>query len=251
LNTRIQIWIEGARDSTSVDALVSVRQGRRLVKKSRIIDLRNKKVCHIGARDESGGPVARIGPDAICPRARSIGQNSRTNNRVSELETYFRQIYKPFGYLTNAQWHRLTETSARRLPDGGITTHYDPKIVLHFELHPNDTDQWPQWDALDCEVLCLRGAQSDVLLPETAQAMTRRGPWCRLVTIEGCGHTPALNVPEQIKLVVDFLSAPSESPQQQAGSTRVNVRFRSSAAQPITSTDQCPLLLAPIADIRR
>ena len=62
--------VQGARDSTSVShALVSARQGRRLVKKSRIIDLRNKKVCHIRARDESGGPVARIGLDAICPRA--------------------------------------------------------------------------------------------------------------------------------------------------------------------------------------
>jgi pimeloyl-ACP methyl ester carboxylesterase len=131
---------------------------------------------------------------------------------VSELEIYFRQIYKPFGYLTDAQWRRLTESSARRLQDGGITTHYDPKIVLQFELHPNENNLWPQWDALDCEVLCLRGAQSDVLLPETADAMTRRGPRCRLVTVEGCGHTPALNVPEQIEFVVDFLSAPPQAP---------------------------------------
>lgn len=174
---------------------------------------------HAGA-DQLKGRIRRlilndIGPQiapAALERIRSYVGKPPRFNRVSELETYFRHIYKPFGHLTNAQWHRLTETSARRLPDGGITTHYDPKIVLQFELHPNDTDQWPQWDALDCELLCLRGAQSDVLLPETAEAMTRRGPWCRLVTIEGCGHTPALNVPEQIKLVVDFLSAPPKAP---------------------------------------
>ena len=125
--------------------------------------------------------------------------------RISELEAYFRTIYQPFGHLTDVQWRRMTETSARRLPDGGITTHYDPKMVLQFEHHPNGNDQWPQWDALECEVLCLRGARSDLLLKETAEAMMRRGPRCRVVDIEGCGHAPALNVPAQIGLVRDFL----------------------------------------------
>jgi len=156
-----------------------------------------------------------IGPQtapAALERIRSYVGKPPRFDRVSELETYFRQNYKPFGFLTDAQWRRLTETSARRLQDGGITTHYDPKIVLQFELHPNENNLWPQWDALDCEVLSLRGAQSDVLLAETAEAMTRRGPRCRLATVEGCGHTPALNVPEQIELVVDFLSAPPQAP---------------------------------------
>ena len=126
-------------------------------------------------------------------------------DRVSELEAYFRTVYKPFGYLTDAQWRRLTETSARRLPDGGITTHYDPNMVMQFEHHPRDNDQWPQWEVLDCEILCLRGAQSDLLLPETAAAMTRRGPRCRVLDIEGCGHAPALNVPEQIDPIREFL----------------------------------------------
>jgi pimeloyl-ACP methyl ester carboxylesterase len=36
---------------------------------------------------------------------------------VSELEAYFRTIYKPYGWLSDAQWRRLTETSTRRLPD--------------------------------------------------------------------------------------------------------------------------------------
>ena len=126
---------------------------------------------------------------------------------VSELEAYFRQVYKPFGHLTDAQWRRMADTSARRLPDGGITTHYDPKMVLQFTLHENDYTQWAQWDALDCEVLCLRGIDSDLLLVPTTEAMTRRGPRCRILTVAGCGHAPALNVPEQIGPIVAFLSA--------------------------------------------
>ncbi len=55
-------------------------------------------------------------------------------------------------------------------------------------------------------MLCLRGAESDLLLAETAEAMRVRGPRARVVTIEGCGHAPALNVPEQLALVQRFLA---------------------------------------------
>lgn len=144
---------------------------------------------------------------AAVTRIRSYAGKPPRFERVSELEAYFRTVYKPYGFLSDAQWRRLTETSVRRVPDGGITTHYDPKMVLQFELYPNDYDQWPQWDALDCEVLCLRGADSDLLLRETAVEMTRRGPRCRLLEVAGCGHAPALNVPEQIEAVRDFLKS--------------------------------------------
>jgi len=45
---------------------------------------------------------------------------------VRELETFFRQVYTPYGWLSDAQWKRLTESSVRRLPDGRVTPHYDP-----------------------------------------------------------------------------------------------------------------------------
>jgi pimeloyl-ACP methyl ester carboxylesterase len=150
-----------------------------------------------------------IGPQiaqAAVDRIRSYAGKPPRFERMSDLEAYFRKVYEPYGYLSDAQWRRLTESSARRLPDGGITTHYDPNMVMQFERHPNDNDQWPQWDALTCEVLIVRGERSDLLLPEIAEAMTRRGPRARLLTIAGCGHAPALNVPEQIMPVREFLA---------------------------------------------
>jgi pimeloyl-ACP methyl ester carboxylesterase len=54
-------------------------------------------------------------------------------------------------------------------------------------------------------VLVLRGARSDLLLPDVAEAMTLRGPCARLVEFAGCGHAPALNVAEQIEAVGRFL----------------------------------------------
>ena len=149
-----------------------------------------------------------IGPkisDEAVQRIRSYAGSPPSFDRVSDLEAYFRQIYAPFGYLTDEQWRHLTETSMRRLPDGKVCPHYDPKIVVQFSDNPEDYAQWPFWDRLEAKVLLLRGEKSDLLLTTDAEEMARRGPGCRIVTVEGVGHAPALNVPDQIGLVANFL----------------------------------------------
>ncbi|HUJ88435.1 MAG TPA: alpha/beta hydrolase [Burkholderiales bacterium] len=150
-----------------------------------------------------------IGPklgEAAVERIRSYAGSPPQFERVSELEQYFRTVYKPFGRMSDEQWRRLTETSARRLPDGRVTPHYDPNMVLQFTHHPRDYDQWEAWDAIDVPTLCLRGEASDLLLADTAEQMRKRGPRAVVVTIAGCGHAPALNVPDQFALVERFLN---------------------------------------------
>jgi len=147
------------------------------------------------------GPVVA---QAALDRIRSYAGAPPQFNRVSELEAYFRQIYQPYGYLSDTQWRRMTETSVRRNPDGSISTHFDPKITQHFNTNE---EQWDNWDKLTCEMLCLRGETSDLLLVEDTERMVKRNPRCRIVTIKGCGHAPALNVPDQIRLVSDFINA--------------------------------------------
>ena len=100
-------------------------------------------------------------------------------DRVTELEAFLRTAYKPYGFLTDAQWRRLTETSTRRLPDGRVTPHYDPAIVQQFTHHPDDYLLWSHYDALAVPVLLLRGAESDLVLRDTAERMTTRGPGAR------------------------------------------------------------------------
>jgi pimeloyl-ACP methyl ester carboxylesterase len=147
-----------------------------------------------------------LAPAAIA-RIRSYAGNPAAFDTVSELEAYFRTVYKPYGWLSDAQWRLLTETSTRRLPDGRVTPHYDPAMVTQFVEHPDDYEQWEDWDRLDIPVLCLRGESSDLLLRETAEAMRNRGPRAVVVEIPGCGHAPALNTPEQYALVERFFGA--------------------------------------------
>ena len=147
----------------------------------------------------------QLGAGAV-ERIRAYAGKPPAFERMSELEQYFRAIYRPYGFLSDAQWQRLAETSARRTADGRLTSHYDPSMVLQFEHHPADYDQWEAYDAIDVPTLCLRGESSDLLLADTAEAMRRRGPRAVVVTIPGCGHAPALNVPEQFALVERFLN---------------------------------------------
>ena len=147
----------------------------------------------------------KLGESAV-QRIRSYAGNPAQFDRVGELEQYFRTIYKPYGWLSDEQWRRLTETSVRRTADGKVTPHYDPKMVLQFERHPDDYDQWEEWDSIDVPTLCLRGETSDLLLADVAEEMRKRGPRAVVVTIPGCGHAPALNVPDQLALVERFLN---------------------------------------------
>ena len=150
-----------------------------------------------------------IGPQlatSAVDRIRSYAGNPASFATVGELEQYFRTVYQPYGQLTDAQWTLLTESSTRRLPNGWVTPHYDPAMVMQFTHHPSDYELWEAYDRIEAPVLCLRGAASDLLLADTAEAMRERGPRAVVVTIEGCGHAPALNVPEQFSLVQRFLS---------------------------------------------
>jgi pimeloyl-ACP methyl ester carboxylesterase len=151
-----------------------------------------------------------IGPklgEAAVARIRAYAGNPPQFARVSELESFFRTVYAPFGPLTDTQWRRLAQTSTRRTADGKVTPHYDPKIVMQFEAHPHDYELWDVYDAIRTPTLGLRGEHSDLLLAASADEMTRRGPKARVVTVAGVGHAPALNVPAQFALVSEFLAA--------------------------------------------
>ena len=125
---------------------------------------------------------------------------------AAELEAVLRQVAAPFGPLSDAQWKHLATVSTRQKPDGTLGFAYDPHIGDAFRDAPEaDIDLWPQWDAIACPTLVLRGAQSDLLRRQDAEAMTQRGPKARLVELAGIGHAPALMAADQIATIRDFL----------------------------------------------
>lgn len=124
-------------------------------------------------------------------------------------EAYHREIYRSFGDLTAAQWRHLVETSLRQ-EGANWRLHYDPRIAEPMRAQEvTDIDLWAVWQAIACPVLLLRGAESDLLLKETAEEMTRHGPQTELMELSRCGHAPPLLDPVQAEPVVRWLAAES------------------------------------------
>ena len=123
----------------------------------------------------------------------------------AQAEAYIRAVSAPFGPLTDAQWEHLTRTSLVERSDGSYAMSYDPGIAVPFRSGAVPPDLWPLWDAIRCPTLVLRGANSDLLSPATAGAMTQRGPKARLIEFPGIGHAPMMLAPDQYEPVVAFL----------------------------------------------
>jgi pimeloyl-ACP methyl ester carboxylesterase len=152
--------------------------------------------------------VGPLVPKAALERLAMYVGKAPSFESVDGYERYLRQVAAPFGPLTDEQWRHLAQTSSRRNDDGSIGPAYDPGIANAFSGPLQDVVLWPLWDAISCPTLVLRGAQSDLLLSETASEMTRRGPKAQLKEFDGVGHAPALMVADQIDVVCDFFLAP-------------------------------------------
>ena len=119
-----------------------------------------------------------------------------------------------FGPHTPEQWLALSRPMTRPIssaPNTQYRLHYDPALAVPFkqatEASTLQSEQtlWQLYDHITADTLLLRGAESDLLSPATAKAMTERGPKATLVEFAGVGHAPTFIAPDQVAAVVSFL----------------------------------------------
>lgn len=122
-------------------------------------------------------------------------------------------ISQGFGPHTREEWLALTRPQLK--PDGeGYKPHYDPAIAVPVRaITPElaaagEAALWAAYDRITAPTLLLRGAQSDLLSADTAQAMAQRGPRAQLHTLPGVGHAPTLVAADQRAAVRAFLLGP-------------------------------------------
>lgn len=93
--------------------------------------------------------------------------------------------------------------------DGKVVLRYDPQLSHTLDTVAPDMKQpdfWPEFEALaDVPVLGARGANSDILSPETFDEMERRHPGMGRLTVEGQGHAPLLLDEPTIGRIVEFV----------------------------------------------
>src|SRR3954465_5210206 len=84
-----------------------------------------------------------IEPAALARIAGYVGRDPDFAS-MAELEAHIRAVSAPFGPLTDAQWRALSESTARRTPDGHFRLKYDPGIAVPFKQStPQAGDLWP------------------------------------------------------------------------------------------------------------
>lgn len=155
------------------------------------------------------GPRLRI--EALARIGEYLGQPMRFESEQQAAD-YLWTISTGFGPHTPEQWLMLCKPLLKAAPDGnGWVLRYDPAIAEPFKTMTAESATsgeamlWQVYEALKCQVLLLRGKQSDLLDAETAQGMVTRGPKAKLVEFDGVGHAPTLITAEQIEPIRSFL----------------------------------------------
>ena len=156
-----------------------------------------------------------VGPAISWQAIQRIGEYLGAPVRFSSVEQAaeaLRLISVGFGPHTREQWLALTRPMLKPASDGsGLMLHYDPAIAVPYGTLTQESSAqgektlWQLYDAITARTLLLRGANSDLLSPETALAMTQRGPRAQLVEFPGVGHAPTLVAADQVQAVCDFL----------------------------------------------
>jgi len=175
----------------------------------------------LGVASLPGSPVRRLVLNDVGPTIEPaslqrigtyLGQPAHWGS-VDEAADALLAISAGFGPHSREQWLALTRPQLA--PDGdGFKSRYDPGIAVPFKAATpglaavHEALLWQAYDRVSCPTLLLRGAESDLLSPATAQAMTERGPHARLVEFPGVGHAPTLVQENQRAAVREFLLAP-------------------------------------------
>ena len=144
-------------------------------------------------------------PLAALKRIAAYVEHSPLFDDLEGVEKHLREIYRPFGDLSDENWRHLARYSARTMPGNKLGLAFDPAIAKAFLEVKQDVDLWWAYDRVRCPVLLLHGLDSDVLPAVVAEQMTKRGSRAELVDFQKIGHAPALMDPAQIAIVVEFL----------------------------------------------
>jgi pimeloyl-ACP methyl ester carboxylesterase len=172
----------------------------------------------IGLAGQTGSPIRQLvlndvgptlGPEAIARIGTYVGQPISFAS-IDEATQYQSVVAAPFGLKTMDEWRELV-TPALRLDGDRYVFRYDPSIAVPFRAvtpesaAAGEAATWQLYDRITARTLLVRGAESDLLSPETAAEMSRRGPRPTVVEVPGVGHAPTLMPVEQISVVREFL----------------------------------------------
>jgi pimeloyl-ACP methyl ester carboxylesterase len=155
--------------------------------------------------NDIGPVIERAGLERIC---HYVGRNPNAHTHEALADALPRNM-PGFDGVPHDRW--LAEARLHyHAGDRGLKITYDPALreafLSAFDGPP--VDLWPLFDACAGLPLALiRGANSDLLSPETAAEMRRRRPDLIFAEVPDRAHIPFLDESESIEAVLSFLEA--------------------------------------------
>ncbi|WP_374436426.1 alpha/beta fold hydrolase [Inhella sp.] len=167
-----------------------------------------------------GNPLRRlvlndVGPTLEAESLQRIGTYVGQRMHFASFEegvAYLRSISAGFGQFPPGAWEALSRPMFKPTPQG-LRLHYDPGIGLAFRsltpeaIAESELFLWAAYESLQLPVLLLRGAESDLLSPQTAQRMADCGPRAQVLELPEVGHAPMLDRDSHLNPVIEFLRA--------------------------------------------
>ena len=158
----------------------------------------------------------RLGREALGRIGQYVGQPVEFES-FEQAVNAVREVSATFGPHTDAQWHDLTRYVYVQRGDKWVK-HYDLNLAVPLASQAAEAYStgeqilWNSYDSLDCPILIVRGAESDLLSDTTATEMLARNTKASLITVDGVGHAPTLMSDEQIEPVASFLRGQTIAP---------------------------------------
>ena len=151
-----------------------------------------------------------IGPDlpedGIARIMSYLGKKPAFASR-SEMAAALPATLPGFTNIPPERWLREAEKQTVETPNG-LDIPYDPRLrdAVEAMSHAPAPDLWPLFDALQGLPLALiRGANSDLLGPNTVTEMRRRRPDVNFAEVPDRGHVPFLDEPEALAAIGAWL----------------------------------------------
>jgi pimeloyl-ACP methyl ester carboxylesterase len=154
--------------------------------------------------NDIGPAIERAGLEKISDY---VGRNPAARTMTALVDRLPRTM-AGFANVPPARWRAFAERLYDEGPNG-LTIRYDPALRDSFLATFNGppVDLWPLFDAAAGLPLALiRGANSDLISPQTAQEMRRRRPDMIFANVPDRAHVPFLDEPEALDAIRQWIA---------------------------------------------
>jgi len=127
---------------------------------------------------------------------------------MAEVAAYYRANYPFLAATPEPELIEFVRWAVKPDGTGRLTWKIDPAVrnIPRTGTAARPMDLWVPYARIAARTLVIRGAESDILAPDTAERMCRVLPGAKLVEITGVGHAPTLAEPAAVAAIREFLA---------------------------------------------